>query len=342
MSINESLSKGLKSQFFNMWEDEIQSAFVAFGKIAPKIDLRSRNNYPKFISTHRECFKRVSMAYVVGGSKRKPFIGMVLLQPEKHKYLDRIETSITGSVHAINITELDSNEKTVSGRTTFSISDHAIARIYQRATDIQKKDVIDPYIIINEFSYIPLWSSFWCPVLSEGPDPFADQAISPVNLMIPAPNGIFLGKFSKHGPSSELMFFEIRTYVQNDQLSESQKNLRKFMISTQKNLANSVACLFPHSHLFQTNQAGIALESVLIRDCIKSKLRTKIIDIATEFISDNFMAYKFSSSLNEKFKTHFSDELINHFDLKLQEFDYAAFSNEARRLMQITGKNSGI
>lgn len=336
MSINESLSKGLKSQFFNMWKDEIKSAFDAFGKIAPKIDLRSRNNYPKLISAHRECFKRVSMAYVVSGSNRKPFIGMISLQPEENKYLNRIETSITGVVDAINITDLDHYGKTGLGRTTFSISEHAIARVYQRAIDIQKKEVIDPYIIIKEFSYIPLWSSFWSYILSDGLDPFAEQEISPINLIIPAPNGIFLSKVSKHGPSSKYMLTEIRTYVQNNKLSESQKNLRELMISSQKNLENSVACLFPSYHLFQTDQNDIALEATLIRDLIKSKLRTNIKDIATEFISDDFMVYKFSSALNEYFKTTFSDQVINHLDLKLQKFNYSAFSDEVRRFKQIS------
>ena len=77
-------------------------------------------------------------------------------------------------------------------------------------------------------------------------------------------------------------------------------------------------------------------EALLVRSLLKLKLRTRVKEISTGFVSDDYMAYKLSEALIGYFKINFSDQTIKHFDSILQKLNYAAFSDEFRRIKQIS------
>ncbi len=333
MVIDRSLSKGLKTQFIKMWDVEVKSAFDAFGKIANKIDLSSRNNFQKFITAHHNCFKRIAVAYVVAGSKRNPFIGMVVVQPNRKNYSDWVEDSVGGLIDIISLTELGHHQD--AKRSIFFISEHAIARVYQRSYDAKKGELFDPYIITREFSFIPLWANFWSLVLFYTQDHFIDNESESICPIIPAPNGIFLCKLTEFGSGAKIKLIEIRTYVQNEKLSESQKSLRSLLLEASKNLENSVFCLFPDYEFFGSQQEAIETEGALVKEIMAIKLRDRVRDIASEFVSDNFVAHKLGLAFDEVFRPVISHELFSHYDLILQKKGYAAFSDEVRRMGQL-------
>jgi hypothetical protein len=219
MSIDRSLAKGLKTQFIYSWDTEVKLAFDTFSKVAHKIDLSSRNNFSKYIRAHHEAFKRIAMSYVVAGSKRSPFIGMVVLQPDRRRFSDWIEYAVGGLIDVTSLTESGKQNQDI-GRSTFFIAEHAIARVYQRSYDTKKDEVIDPFIIVREFCYIPLWASFWSLLIFHAQENLSVEEIESICPVIPAPNGIFLCKVTS-GSSRKSKFIEIRTYVQNEKLTES-------------------------------------------------------------------------------------------------------------------------
>lgn len=341
MVIDESLSKGLKNQFVKMWGDEIKSAFEKLLKAALKIDLSSRNNFPKFIKFHREYFKRLSMAHCVSGSKRKPIIAMVVIHPQKKRYLVKnkngpsdVESGFIGVVDLTHLWELGKYPEDDVAPSTFFVSDHAVARAYQRSYESKAGEVVDPYVVIKEFSYIPIWAGFFSALLMDENYPFSETEDDPVCPIIPAPNGIFLCKLTKFGPSNVERLIEIRTYVSEAMLSESQKALREVMLNASKNLENSMLCFFPQYHLFRSEQAIIRVQYQLILKLILSKLRTKTSMIADEFTSDDYQAYKFNNFLNDCIK-HIDQVAFDQFNTILENSGYDGFIDHIERNINI-------
>ena len=333
MKIDETLAKGLTKQLVTAWHTEAKAAFSHYSTALKKLKLNSRNAFPKFIEMHRKCFKNLSIAYVVGGSKRKPFIGMVVVDFGSKRYLDWTENSLGGIIDVINLVESQDEPDQQVGGAMFFIGEHAVSRVYQRSINLEENKTLNPLVVISEFSLVPLWSIFWIFTLwaLEG---LSEDKLETICPLIPAPNGMFLCKLSNIGKSARLRTIEVRTFVQTDSLTDEQKEIREVMLHASEHIQNSTLCLYPKLHLLKADMDLIQVEISVVHDLMLYKIKSITDKLSREIIHGDFNAYELNRALQVCFKQRQNDQYLSFMDATLKEKGYDGFVDAIHKMDQ--------
>ena len=209
--IDESLARGLTTLFFREMDELSTKAEKKFFTTKPKI--LDRNSFAKYVKDVKKSLSGAVLVDYEGGSKAQPYYIVDLIEIFKErKFNSWKERCLTGKtlIFAYSPRYFDYRN------TFYSFGEHTIFRLFCRTKPIHQGTSIDSRYILAQMKQVPLWASFWAMQ-------YYKKSGFGVNLnpILPAPNGMFLGKFD---PESGVI--EIRTFVGDSQLSETQYEVK--------------------------------------------------------------------------------------------------------------------
>ena len=239
MIITESLAKGLKNRFFLEISDELvrRLSYLAKPKLRGK---KSPAGWLRYQNIFKNALDRCALVFYSGGSKGKPYFGfMSLWVDEERQFNQWNEKCLTGMMAVVN-----SDPPTFEDLSAFfNIGEHAIARVYERGiVKVDDKLNVDIFSILPEFYWVPIWSSFWVGVftLLKLNHPNLKE-LNPIYPVIPAKSGLFFGQIS----SDEFGRLEIRTFVDDKNLTNEQQQVKKILLDASRGIESSPFCFFP-------------------------------------------------------------------------------------------------
>lgn len=188
MIIDEALSKGLAKQFISTCNEGVAIAFKQWNSIHDK-DYKSRNGREKVIKLCDGFFKKNSLSSVLGGSKRQPYIGYVVICGLHDKDYSNWSESALSSIKFVHNLK-DSSQGKIHDFSSFYIGVHAISRIFQRSNLVTNLDAINYDLILSEMSLIPIWSNFWELLFIDLKEIYQED-ISLISPIVPSANGLF-------------------------------------------------------------------------------------------------------------------------------------------------------
>ena len=242
--MDPSLAKGLKNQLFREISDDIDSSIKQWEKYCKESKLnKSRLKWEKFCEGIDGVYGPFLLAKYRGGSKRKPFICMATFENRSRQYNSWNERCIFSVLiyFANNPVWVETLAR------GFSVSEHAIQRIFERSfTDESpaEKDFKKVHFA-TELRYVPLWSTFWVGVTNTV---FKTESFDSIEIVLPSPNGLFFGEIRRDS------YCEIRTFLSASQLSSKQSTLYEKMMFISHKFSNSVIPFLFHK--FITDQSG--------------------------------------------------------------------------------------
>jgi len=324
--IDERHSKGLANQFFNYFSEDANNNLKH--RYRSKKKLKGRNSFDEFIKDFKNSIKNYSLNTMVTGSKRNPFLIFNLLLPHKKRPFNSwSERSLSSYVYMENIRQYYWNRSTsIQCEQNFSISEHAISRIFMRSGLAEAFGKDNYFVILNEMKFVCLWASFWSALLyniNDINENIDDDKKKKIKVLIPAPNGIYLG-YIVHDEAHHL---EIRTYLSNKDLADPQLKLRELFIGISQSLENSPLSFYPLK-FHGMNNYGCTFPFNLILWKLKNH-----IDLISEVFYEKsirdkeatgFEVYELSNSLNAFIKYIEINEIEN--DLAMQDADLRKLS----------------
>jgi len=266
--MTESLAKGLTTRFFDELESGIEPVKDKFSEQLGRKKI-TRNSWSYVRHVTRDCFKDYALAMYEGGSKRKPYISLNLLLPLKSRcYNSWDEKCLTGTATIINLVPFLIHSLPVP----YNISEHAVARLFLRTRISLDNGLVDVKAVNSELIYIPFWSCLWGLFLSD------ENLFGECQVPIPAPNGLFFAQTNLGKPH-----VEIRTFVGDHLLLDSQAQIKESMIAMSKNFLNT-----PFSSFTILENLGIdETETVTAFICRKLLLDERITIILSAIMTQN-------------------------------------------------------
>lgn len=304
--MDKSLAIGFSNHFFREADDSIRRVIK---NLSTQIARRqSRTGWEKFCADAEEKLSGMTLSFYEGGSKRRPYLAyMGLVIDSDRTYNNWQERCLTGSI-CVNDAASRRSEVYMA---FFNISEHSIRRSIQRSVippeDYQK----NIFIVLDELKFVALWSNFWFEIIFVYTKQFQKkEKLKYFQLIIPAPNGIFLAKIS----DQEVPKIEIRTYVHDLQLSQDQIELKNIMVKATKSLVNSPLSFTPLIEIMNVdnNYLITLLISYRLRD--HCKLLGKL---SFDHIEDDYLR----SAEKTDFVKYFINSIENFSEVLSAEFD---------------------
>jgi len=296
MIITDTLAKGLKNRFFSEMDEEVVKKLNQLIKDGYKYK-QNTTGWEKFSKYLKQSFNRCAMAFYDGGSRSKPYLGFVGLSIDpKREFNQWNEKCLTGTV-AVAILEPFWFDYRPA---LFNIGEHAISRIYERGKPIIRDGFnVDIPSILPELNAVPLWAGFWAGSIATFKSFYSNQSDLVNNFFppIPSPNGLFLSEMDIDKYSS----VEIRTFVNDSQLSFEQMEVKKLLLEAGDGLENSPLTLYPLIEVLKIDEnfsetAMIAhhllkkydvLSHVLFHGVEDDKIRRNLQDEFRKFLKEN-------------------------------------------------------
>ena len=233
--MDSSLARGLKKSLFEELNEEIVEAINKFHSFTAQRNLsQSRKIWPAY---YRDCQKFLHpflISKFLGGSERKPLIGLTLFEPSENVRNSWNEPCL--STTQMMIGHDPWCFKGVSGG--FNIGEHAIHRLFQRC--VSNEAVFNEnrrnFDILSELKYASLWCGYWTLTCTSRSSRLETEQFCPI---IPTPSGLFLCEIHL----KTLNRIEIRTFISDSMLSSQQAELKNRMLETSKKMGGSaVVC----------------------------------------------------------------------------------------------------
>jgi len=240
MVITESLAKGLKNRFFLEITDEINRKLSKASDIGSP-GKKSPAAWQRYQDKFKNIFGRCALVFYSGGSKNKPYFALLGLSVNEDREFNQWhEKCLTGHMVVINSEPRIADDMYA----LFNIGEHAISRIYERGSiAINKEMQVDIFSILPEFHLIPIWSSFWGSIFTLFKQYYSnlDEELNLVYPVIPAKSGLFFGQISYE----KLSLLEIRTFVDDKNLSFQQETAKQAMLRMTSGYEISPFCFYP-------------------------------------------------------------------------------------------------
>jgi len=241
--MDSSLAKGLKNQLFRELSEEIDIVIQRWSKYCINAKLASsRSKWGNFCNGMDAVLGPFLLAKYIGGSKRKPLLCMASFENENRQYNSWDENCISSKLNYLGHNPLWVESLPMG----FSVSEHAIQRIFERsytAESILNQDFQKVHFV-RELLYAPLWSVFWT---INAMTIFKRADANSIEIIIPSPNGLLLGEILK----KFTLRCEIRTFVAQPQLSVQQLNLMQMMNGLSERYIDSIIPFSLHPHINQ-------------------------------------------------------------------------------------------
>jgi hypothetical protein len=289
--ITESLAKGLMHRFFDEAQDMVNKGVDALTSHAETYK-SSKSGWIKYISKIKPTLNKLAISQYEGGSKGSPYIAFVGLSlNQERKFNSWNERCLTGEtiIHVHKPMYVDTST------TAFNVGEHAVSRLYERGkVKLIDEFTVDIHSIFPEFQMLPLWSAFWVTNLAVMTNAFSDNFLPHFyHPVVPALSGIFLGELT-HTRYPKL---EIRTFVDDKNLSEDQLKLKKVMLEIGKVYQSSPLAMFPIS--------GKVESDYYVNFSILSEL-SEHVELITRSVFGRNQNVQFESRAKENFKRYFS------------------------------------
>lgn len=332
MKIDDALAKGLAKQLISWWKDDLSNAISEFKKNINPSMLLNKDGLLKVKELHKFYFKRFTISYLNGGSKKRPYIAFVGIHAIKDRpYEQWKEAGVFGESVIVNFCE--GKQIGESNLAPFAIGEHCISRVFQRSGLVNEENISNPYSILPEFQFIPLWAAFWDVFYRELQFVHGEEFLG-LNVLIPSDQGLFFAKINMVELNS---FVEVRTYVHISQLDESQKEIMKIFLNASKYLENSLISAYPTLPALvdkDVTTTEIAMLYVLMKYRIKDYSDQICLMLVGE--NNNFNYYKikkvFDKFLNDASFNSDIEYLLNSVLMQGYEKYSSEFTNPASQM----------
>lgn len=319
MIITESLAKGLKNRFLLEINEEINARINSTKKNTMGVKI-SRNGWPKYVEKLKSSFGRCALVCYEGGTKRKPYFAFCGLAIEENKPYNSWNEKCLYVVPMIVNHDPRFAQPSLS---LFNLGEHAITRIFQRGDIVVSNESdVDIFSILPEFQLLPLWGSFWARVLLELKQSNPELDVRPV---IPGKSGLFFSEYK----GEVLGLVEIRTFVDNDQLSDLQREVRKIFIDASEGIEASPMAFFPANEFYGVDGIGLQLGVMSYRLAPHAKKigkaffyhiencdqKQKSIDFLEKWLFEN------SDGIDEEASALYKNEGIRHLHNSLRDLE---------------------
>jgi hypothetical protein len=221
--ITESLAKGLTHRFLSEAQDIVSKSLRKLEKEAGGYK-NSKSGWEKYVGKARSILQNVAISFYEGGSKTSPYFAFVGLSVDKEREFNSWnEMCLSGEA----VIQSHHPRFIDTSGACFNVGEHAISRIYERSKlRMIDEFTVDIYSILPEFQQLPLWSAFWIGNLAVITDNFSKHFFPHFyHPVIPAKSGIFLCELT-HVKFPKV---EVRTFVDDKNLSEEQLKLKKIL-----------------------------------------------------------------------------------------------------------------
>ena len=253
--MDEKLAKGFSKQFYSWFIEDYEKIIdkvYTDNKLFMERNVH-KNKFKKWALKRQSLLKNFNICFLLGGSSNHPYLleqSYLLLKGEdpneNPRGFDEYHLYPAISLTSFSERYLSDSEREqkqiLLEDGNYIISQHAIQRIYQRTDYFDKEKTINHYAIIKELEYIPVWASYWYILCNID---YYEELENIKNFIIPAPNGIFLGKFIKK-PNDTRSILHLNTFYGLRELSDIQKNIRDELILIQNGFENSHLSFFNH------------------------------------------------------------------------------------------------
>lgn len=251
--MDEKLAKGFSKQFYSWfiedYENMIEKVYENDKLFAERND--HKNRFKKWALKRQSFMKDFNISFLFGGSSNNPFLleqSYLVLKGEDSnenpRGFDEYHLYPTISLFSFserNLSDSEREQKQILLEAgNYMVSQHTIQRIYQRTDYFDNEKKINHYAIIKELKYVSVWTNYWHILNKKRPIDHVK------NIIIPAPNGIFLGEIIKNPNKSSLIkhssILHLNTFIGLRELSDIQKHIREELILIQNGLERSHLC----------------------------------------------------------------------------------------------------
>ena len=257
----------------------------------------SKSGWNKYLSKIEPTLKKLAISQYEGGSKGSPYIAFVGLSlNQERKFNSWNERCLSGEtiIHVLKPMYIESST------TSFNVGEHAISRLYERSKiKFIDEFTVDVHSIFPEFQMLPLWSAFWISNLAVMTNAFSDNFFPNFyHPIVPTPSGIFLGELT-HTRYPKL---EVRTFVDDKNLSEDQLKLKKIMWNIGRIYQSSPLAMFPISGKVESDYyINLAMLSELAKHA----------QLVTEVLFSRNQSPQFESRAKENFRHYMASVDLN-------------------------------
>ncbi len=222
MIVTESLAKGLTHRFLKEAVDTISKGLKKLEKEGHYKN--SKSGWEKYVLKARSTLQNIAISFYEGGSKGSPYFAFVGLSvDQERKFNSWNEMCLSGEA----VIQSHKPRFIDTSSACFNVGEHAISRIYERSKlRFIDEFTVDIHSILPEFQMLPLWSAFWIGNLAVTTDNFSKHFFPHFyHPVIPAKSGLFLCELTH----VQFPKVEVRTFVDDKNLSEEQLRLKKVM-----------------------------------------------------------------------------------------------------------------
>jgi hypothetical protein len=221
--ITKSLAKGLTHRFLSEAEDVVSKSI---GKLEQQAGdyKNSKSGWEKYVTKTKSILQNVAISIYEGGSKTSPYFAFVGISVDKErKFNSWNEMCLSGEA----VIQSHHPRFIDTSGACFNVSEHAISRIYERSKlRFIDEFTVDIHSILPEFQLLPIWSAFWVGNLAVITNNFSNHFFPHFyHPVIPAKSGLFLCELTH----VKIPKVEVRTFVDDKNLSEEQLKLKKIL-----------------------------------------------------------------------------------------------------------------
>lgn len=252
-SMTDSLSAGLTSRFFAESDESKARILLQLGHRKA-----SDKKWPKALGELKAILQGSVLSSYEGGSNRQPYyMADILHTMGDRKYNTWNEKCLTAVTCF-----LSSDPRLLEWLPScYSISEHAIRRLFLRTKPTSKAGGIQVKSILVELELLPFWANYWTCVFFDSSRKALYDKCHPI---IPTRSGLLLGEYN-----SALKTVEIRTFVDDDRLTADQLQAKTTLISLMEGLNPSPLCFSMAASYFAVDYSrylGKCLNYRLVRD----------------------------------------------------------------------------
>jgi hypothetical protein len=180
---------------------------------------------------------------------------------------------------------------------------------------------------------IPFWASFWTRLLDEL-SMLSEKDKSDICPIIPSAHGLFFCKLTNIEDGSQ--FIEVRTYVHESSLNDSQKQVRNMLLNASQNIENSIICLYPY-HLDTPNPDLSRLEFNIVLCLILGRIKSETYELCEILLPEKNVCkvYELDRNIKEVIADYsFSESSCNNCNEVLNAHGYRFWVNDFIRALQ--------
>jgi hypothetical protein len=240
--MDPSLARGVKNQFFREISKEVDLAIERYSKQTRIHNAwASLKNWNRYVTEIDSIFSYFLIKKYIGGTKRKPFLCISTIDSHSRKKYNSWHEQCLDSVQLLMIFSPWHVASVYSG---YSLSEHTIQRIFERAISVEKFRTAhkDSFAFSAELAEAPFWSSFW---ITRALDVFSSPQNDVIYPVIPTKSGLLFGEMTRE----KIHKVEIRTFVSNDMLFEKQIELKQLMLDASSQMRVNSIPFFPSIQL---------------------------------------------------------------------------------------------